>query len=32
MVAASIVGILAGQLLWEGELFELGITNTSYQP
>ena len=32
VVAASIVGILSGQLLWEGELFELGITNTSYQP
>lgn len=32
VAVASIIGILCAQLLWAGELFELGIDNDTYAP
>ena len=32
VIVASGVGIIAAQILWGGELFQLGINNNTYIP
>jgi hypothetical protein len=32
VILASLVGIVVAQLLWAGELFQLGIDNDTYVP